>query len=125
MKLLIKKVCQGVLNTGAERVRIARAFKNSPETQKRLLKLMDAIEAQDWKKAGLLLADKWWRGRDKKSECPRQEFLGMLNLADPKRPKSPAVGFDHWARYGNLIYVMASKQKGGAEYTVTPIEEKK
>lgn len=106
MKLLVTKTCVGVLDTDRERKRIAEAFKDDTETQKKLTELMDAIEALDWKKARNLLESKWWQGRDKEQECPRAEFLGMLNLKDPENPNHPARGFDTWAGYDELVFVM-------------------
>lgn len=50
MKFLVTKTCQGVMDTENERHRINEAFKNEPEIRKRLLLLMDAIEARQWKK---------------------------------------------------------------------------
>ena len=122
MKMLITKVCQGIIDTDQERRRISKAFRNDPETRQHLTLLMDAIEAGDWKKAQKTLDSKWWEGRDKKQECPRQEFIGLLNVANPKKPGHPASGFDHWSNYAHLVYVMSHNQKmGGNRYTATPV----
>ena len=43
------------------------------------------------------LESKWWAGRDKKRECPRLEFVGMLH-ADGD--------IDHWATYYQLVWSM-------------------
>ena len=120
MKLILTKVCQGVIDTEHERQRIKEAFKGESEIRRRLTLLMDAIEAQDWKKAREMLGNKWWNGRDRKRECPRVEFIGMLNMMNPKRRGHPANGFDVWASYGDLADRMARKpEKGGVKYTVT------
>lgn len=126
MKMLLTKVCQGVVDTDRERLRIKKAFRNDPETRLHLTRLMDAIEAGQWKKAQRMLDGKWWSGRDRKCECPRLEFVGMLDLANPKKPGHPASGFDNWAGYAHLVYVMSRRQEvGGNRYTVTPIAEGK
>ena len=106
MKLLVTKTCVGVLDTDRERKRIAEAFKDDPEAMGKLTELMDAIEALDWKLAKKLLASKWWQGRDPEQECHRAEFLGMLNLKDPEDPKLPAMGFDTFASFDELVFVM-------------------
>ena len=125
MKFLLSKSCQGVFDTATERQRIKEAFKNDKETRKRLLALIDAVEAGQWGKAAKMLAGKWWQGRDKKEECHRLEFCGMLNLMVPGQSKL-ANGFDHWADYADLIYVMAKNRKPeDTQYTVTKVSEEK
>lgn len=114
MILKITKTCQGVLDTRNERIRIRYAFKRDPEVRRRLLALMDAIEAGQWKRADRMLRGKWWKGYDKKAECPRGEFVGMLNLANPDNPRFPASGFDGWAGYADLVWVMSQKREPGS-----------
>jgi hypothetical protein len=119
MKLVVTKVCRAVVDTTSERQRISKAFRKDPETRKRLTLLMDAIEARDWQKAIKLLAAKWWSGRDKRQECPRCEFIGLMELRRAGNPKAPAPGFDLWANYADLVFKMAAKRKpGDVEYTV-------
>lgn len=121
MKLLVTKTCVGILDTDRERKRIASAFSDQPEVQKKLTELMDAVEALDWKKARELLESKWWQERDPEGEFPRVEFLGMLNLKDLENPKYPAMGFDTFAGYDELVLVMTDAiQK--KRYTVNRIE---
>ena len=75
-------------------------------TQKKLLKLMDLVEKQKWDEAEAELNSKWWRGRDKNLECPRLEFVGLLN----------SEGADNWDSYINLIWKMNNNPD---VYTVT------
>lgn len=110
MKLLVTKTCVGVLDTDRERKRIASAFADQPEVQKKLTELMDAVEALDWKLAEKLLASKWWQGRDSKQECHRAEFLGMLNLQNPERPGWMADGFDTWSGYDQLVFALSDSE---------------
>jgi hypothetical protein len=59
-------------------------------------------------------------------ECPRAEFIGMLNLADPSRPGHPASGFDHWASYYTLVGVMSmDREAGDFEVTVQEMRDQK
>jgi len=101
MKIQIQKTVQTIIDTGFERKRIKKAFAKDKVTQKKLNKLMDLVEAQDWNKALKELQSKWWQGRDKECECPRYEFLGML---DPDRNGGV---FNSWASYGDLILAFA------------------
>ena len=121
MRLLITKTFQGVLDTERERQRIKKAFRRDPETRRHLTLFMDAIEDGDWKKANRMLSSKWWQGRNKKMECPRLEFVGMLDLQNPKMPGHPADGFDHWSGYQDLAYVMTHQKKVGGKYMVEKI----
>lgn len=124
MKMLLTKVCLGVINTDRERLRIKKAFRNEPETRRRLTLLMDAIDAGQWKKARRMLDSKWWHGRDRKRECPRLEFVGRLDLTNPNKLGHLASGFENWVGYAHLVYVMSCRQEAGdSQYTVTPIVE--
>lgn len=114
MKLLLTKIAQGVIDTDRERRRIEKAFKKDPETRKRLNLLMDAIEAGHWKKADKMLSSRWWQGRDSKMECPRLEFVGMLDLQNPEMLGHPADGFNCWASYRDLVWQMTGKSEPGA-----------
>jgi hypothetical protein len=119
MKLMVTKVCRGVLDTDAERQRIKKAFRDDPVTRDRLNQIMDAVEALDWDKAYKLLSDKWWRGRDKKQECSRLEFIGTLDMKNPESLESPASGFDYHASYIDFILSMEAEDKpGDVEYKV-------
>jgi len=82
MKITIEKRAQEVIDTARERARINKAFRNDPETKEKLNLLMDAVEAGKWKEAMAMLESKWWQGDDKKQECPRLEFVGMLFSSD-------------------------------------------
>lgn len=124
MRFLITRTCQGVMDTKYERLRIQKAFRGDRENRRRLMLLMDAIEAGKWEKANQMLESKWWRGRDKKLECPRTEFIGMLLLQNPTKGRLPAYGFDCWMGYSALIEVMSSKKpSGGIDYKVELLEE--
>ncbi len=124
MKLLVTKTCQGVVDTDKERKRIKKAFRNDPETRQQLTLLMDAIEAGEWEKADKMLEGQWWNGRDKRQECPRLEFVGMLDMANPEQPGHPAHGWDHWAGYIDLVYVMSRKRDPGeTKYTISTLGE--
>jgi hypothetical protein len=101
MKLQIQKTCSGVIDTSKERKRIKEAFVDRPYTQKMLDKLMDAIEAQDWESAYKQLESKWWNGRDKEYECPRLEFVGILDF-DIKT----VFGLDVHGSYADLVWAM-------------------
>jgi hypothetical protein len=113
MRLMITKTCYGMVDTAIERKRISKAFRRDPETRKRLTKLMDAIEAGEWRKAERMLTGRWWSGRDKKMECPRIEFVGMLDLQNPAVPGHPAAGFDSWANYADLVAAKMRTQTPG------------
>jgi hypothetical protein len=83
---------------------------------------MDAIEAREWKEARKMLDSDWWKGRDKKHECPRWEFIGLLDLKDPDRPTNlHAAGFDTWASYDSLVDAMVDEECS-VEYAVVPIK---
>ena len=107
MMLKITKTYQGLVDTDRERRRIKKAFRNDPTTRRKLTKLMDAIESQNWKLANKLLNDKWWQGRDRKLECPRAEFIGLFDAMDVKNPKSLAVGFDPFCSYSDLVHAIS------------------
>lgn len=109
MKFLITKTCIGVLDTDRERKRIASAFVDQPEVQKKLTELMDAVEALDWKLAEELLESKWWQGSDPEQECPRVKFIGMIKMKDPVSGE-PATGFDIWTTYDQLIWVLSDPE---------------
>ena len=68
----------------------------------------------------------WWQGHDKEHECSRLEFIGLLELADPDNPGHPAHGFDHWASWIDLVYVMSSQEesKSKSDYQMTVKELK-
>jgi hypothetical protein len=121
MRFLITKTCQGIMDTESERQRIKKAFRNDPETRRRLTLLMDAIEAMDWEKANRMLSSKWWQGRDKKYECFRLEFVGMFELQNPKMPGHPAGGFEIRSGYRDLAYVMTHQKKVGIKYMVEKV----
>ena len=124
MILKVTKICQGVFSTDHERQRIRKAFRRDPETRRHLMALMDAIEAGQWKKAQRMLDGKWWSGRDKKSECPRAEFIGMLNLQNPENLGHPASGFDAWSDYATLVYTMSRKSEPGrTKFKIEEISE--
>ena len=59
MRMMVTKVCQGVLDTAHERQRIRKAFRDDPGTRRHLDLLMDAVEAGDWGKANRMLEGKW------------------------------------------------------------------
>jgi hypothetical protein len=106
MKITIQKSITFTVDTGKERKRIKLCFKNRPQTMKKLLKLMDLVEAEKWEAAEAELEGKWWSGRDAKLECPRLEFVGMLES-----------GIDSfgWDTYANLVWRMVRHPD---EYTV-------
>jgi len=99
MKITIQKTSIFTFNTQEERKRINECFKDKPLMHKKLLKLMDLIEAEKWVEASNELESKWWMGRDKEQECPRLEFIGMLE-ADGD--------IDTWTTYDNLIWNMVN-----------------
>lgn len=107
MKFRLMKTCVGEFDTDRERRRIRQAFKDRPAVQKRLHKLMDAIEAQDWVGASEQLCSKWWSGRDESLECPRLEFIGLLGV--------PYGGFGLMASYDDLVMAMRREPAGGLD----------
>ena len=98
MKMTIEKAFTFTVDTAKERKRIKGGFTHNKAAQKKLLKLMDLVEAEKWEAAYEFLESKWWQGRDKEYECPRLEFLGMLDSAGLD---------DAWATYGDLIWRMS------------------
>ena len=122
MKLLVTKTCKGILDTGRERKRITGAFNDRPATMKKLLELMDAIEAGNWPLARKLLESKWWQGRDEELECPRAEFVGLLDLKEIDKPGEPAWGFDTFGSYCELVYAMTEPGLIGKYLVKTWIE---
>jgi hypothetical protein len=99
MKMTIQKSYEFTVDTAKERRRIFDAFGDRPETLKKLMHLMDLIDAEKWEEAQKELDSKWWRGRDEDLECPRQEFIGLLD----------AEGIDPWTSYSDLIWRMHSR----------------
>jgi len=97
MKMTIQKCSEFTIDTGKERKRINKAFKRNKTIQKKLLKLMDLIEGEKWQAAEEFLDSKWWAGRDKEMECPRLEFVGLLNGEGD---------VDHWDSYIQLVWKM-------------------
>ena len=102
MKLKLQKICTGIIDLDVERKRISESFEDDPQTQSHLNKLMDLIEAQKWEEAKKELDKKWWDGRDKVVECPRTEFIGLLDFTENE-------GFDLWASYADLVYNMINR----------------
>ena len=99
MKMTIEKSFEFTIDTGKERQRIEECFnvKGKKTTYKKLLKLMDLVEAEKWEEAEAELDGEWWNGRDRDQECPRAEFIGMLDTD----------GLDgSWDTYANLIWRM-------------------
>ena len=109
----IEKICSGVIDTSAERERILTCWSPKSAERKHLLKLMDHIEAQDWDAADAELEGKWWRNRDRRRECPRVEFVGMLNMQD-------SFGFDVWSSYADLVWAFKNRPD---RYRVVETEE--
>jgi len=99
-KMTIQKTCTAVIDIEKERKRINEAFSDRPQTRNHLNKLMDFIEAQAWDKAYKELESKWWEGRDAKLECPRLEFVGLLDFLENE-------GFDHLTGYADLVWAFA------------------
>ena len=95
MKITFEKRDVFVVDTAKERRRIAKAFARDAETRKRLTRLMDCIEYDMWEEAVTELESDWWQGYDERQECPRCEFVGMLDI-----PGSS------WATYMDLVYAM-------------------
>jgi len=124
MKLKITKVCEAILDTDIERQRIYKAFRDNPETQKKLTELIDAVEEMNWKKAQRLLSSKWWNGEDEESECSRLEFIGELKFKSLDLSNSPARGFNYFSDYTDLVSVMNQKEENGFQIKVEPFLEK-
>jgi len=99
MQLVIQKSFEFVVNTASERARIKKAFKNDKVTRSKLTLLMVLIETGCWQSAKEELEGKWWNGRDKRLECPRLEFIGLVNCNHPH--------IDPWISYRELVYAMA------------------
>jgi hypothetical protein len=110
MKITIEKAFTFTVDTSKERKRIKSCWAKSSTTRKKLLKLMDLVEAEKWQEAEDELDGKWWSGRDAKQECPRLEFVGMLDC-----------GIDScgWDTYANLIWRMVRHPE-----TYTVLEKK-
>jgi len=98
--MTIQKSFEFTIDTAKERRRINEGFKDNPETQKKLLQLMDLVEAEKWEEAERTLNDEWWDGRDEEQECPRLEFVGLLG----------SEGIDPWTSYAQLIWYMHNSQ---------------
>jgi len=97
MKMTIEKAFTFTIDTGKERKRIEECFKDRKMMKKKLLKLMDLVEAEKWEAAYKELEGKYWNGYDAEQECPRVEFIGMLD----------ADGLDDpWDTYTSLIWRM-------------------
>ena len=98
MKLVIQKSFEFVVNTAYERARIEKAFKKDNVTRGKLTLLMDLIEAGFWQGAKAELEGEWWNGRDKRLECPRLEFIGLVKCNHPH--------IDRWMSYRELVYAI-------------------
>ena len=96
MKMKFAKNAVVEFDTAVERKRIAKSFDDDPTTRDKLYELMDAFEANDLKKCIKLLKSKWWHEYDKKLECSRLEFTGMVET------KSPF--FDRYIGYVDMIF---------------------
>ena len=94
MKMTIQKTYKFTIDTAAERKRINKCFEDRKEIRDKLLQLMDLVEAEKWEEAERTLNDEWWNGRDEDLECPRVEFIGLLNAEGS------------WDTYANLIWRM-------------------
>ena len=46
------------------------------------------------------LSGKWWQGRDKKFECPRLEFIGMVKHSSPF--------FSSWFSFIDLVFAFCN-----------------
>ena len=122
MMFHIQKSYDGVFDTDLERQRIEAAFSKNPFVKKRLNELMDLIEAQDWRSAEKLLDSRWWNGHDEHKECPRVEFIGSMDIRDPKNHERLADGFDHChTSYEDLVYMMIHRPNN---YKLTKVEGK-
>jgi len=102
MKITIQKSSTFTIDTAKERKRINKYFKDKKMMQKKLLKLMDLVEAEKWVEAGKELDGKYWSGIDKEQECPRLEFIGILDASGD---------IDPWATYINVIFNMVNYPK--------------
>ena len=98
MKMIIQKTSEFTIDTAKERRRINEAFKDRKEIRDKLLQLMDLVEAEKWEEAERTLNDEWWDGRDEDQECPRLEFVGLLD--------AKGFGVNNWDSYANLIWRM-------------------
>jgi len=113
MKMLIQKVCNGVIDFELERKRIKSAFRKDKEIKQKLTHLMDLIESEKWEEAEKELRTKWWKCRDIKRECPRREFIGLINFVKNE-------GFDSYGSYEDLVYAFV---KYPGKYIVISKEE--
>lgn len=102
MQMTIRKVVNGVIDFDRERLRIKKAFRKDKSTRDHLNRLMDLIEAQKWQQAEKELQKKWWKGRDKRLECPRGEFIGVVDFIKNE-------GFDVWGNYADLVYAFVRR----------------
>jgi len=102
MKITIQKASTFTIDTGAERKRINRCFKDKPMMRKKLLKLMDLVEAGKWVEAYKELESKYWNGYDGEQECSRLEFIGLIEGEGD---------IDGWRSYDNLIWNMVHLSK--------------
>ena len=100
MKITIQKASTFTIDTGAERKRINRYFKGDKTMRKKLLNLMDLVEAGKWVEAYKELESKYWKGYDPEQECSRLEFIGLLEGTGD---------IDGWASYANLIWNMVKR----------------
>ena len=98
----IRKCAEVEIDLEAEKKRIKSAFTREPEIKKKLLKLIDLVEQEKWKEAEKFLDQKWWKSKDKKRECSRYEFIGLVPYAEDTRY------FDPWASIDGLVYNMAN-----------------
>ena len=115
MKITIEKKALLTIDTSIERKRINKAWGKNTETRTKLNRFMDFVEKCDWERAGKELESKWWKGRDKKLECDRMEFIGFL--ADGLKP-SPY--FDRNATYSDLVWAMCNLKEN---YKLVSAEE--
>lgn len=83
MKITIEKTAQATIDTSQERKRINKCFKKDEITRQKLHQLIDLVENEEWEKAVTELEGEWWQGRDEEYECPRLEFIGMLEVRSP------------------------------------------
>ena len=111
MKIIIQKASTFTVDTGAERKRIERCFKGDKTMRKKLLNLMDLVEAEKWKEAYKELEGKYWNGYDAEQECSRLEFIGLLEGEGD---------IDGWASYANLIWNMVNRADN---YKVVKVRE--
>jgi len=113
MKMTIQKSVTFTIDTGKERKRIQECFGNSDSKmmKKKLLKLMDLVEAEKWKEAYKELEGKYWNGYDAEQECSRLEFIGLLEGEGD---------IDGWASYANLIWNMVNRADN---YKVVKVRE--